>query len=293
MMHIHSRKSAFTLIELLVVIAIIAILAAILFPVFAQAKEAAKRTQCLSNTKQMATGIYMYAGDYDDTTMMMGSGDFSTRLYPYVKNSDVFLCPDRDGTDAVEAPDGVNNTRKSVAYGYNWGPIQRRGGGMVLGQQYVSGNSGPKYIPGISMTSIASPAQLVAVGDSYDTPRITGTWTFLLCTWNGVTNSTLRHGANFNWAFADGHSKLIKMVAGWMNGAERGSFAMPANATQASWWCADPSQTYDGQGSNAAANDGIPVPLMPCGQYGAYIQANYPACPSGGNAAGGQCMMPN
>src|ERR1700747_1676529 len=62
-----SQKSAFTLIELLVVIAIIAILAAILFPVFAQAKEAAKKTSCLSNTKQIALGLYMYAGDFDDT----------------------------------------------------------------------------------------------------------------------------------------------------------------------------------------------------------------------------------
>ena len=60
-------KKAFTLIELLVVIAIIAILAAILFPVFAQAKVAAKKTSDLSNMKQMATSTYMYYGDYDDT----------------------------------------------------------------------------------------------------------------------------------------------------------------------------------------------------------------------------------
>ena len=60
-------RKAFTLIELLVVIAIIAILAAILFPVFAQAKAAAKRSACLSNMKQVGTGLYLYAGDYDDT----------------------------------------------------------------------------------------------------------------------------------------------------------------------------------------------------------------------------------
>jgi len=291
-MHMSSRKTAFTLIELLVVIAIIAILAAILFPVFAQAKEAAKRTSCLNNVKQLATANFMYAGDYDDTTMHMGSGDMSTRIYPYVKNSGVFLCPDRQDTDAIEAPDGVNPTKFSVGYGYNWGPIQRRGGGMILGQVYVNGVSGEKYLPGISMTSIQSPAQLVAFGDSYDTPRITATWTFLLCTWTGTTNSTLRHGANFNWAFADGHAKLIKMVAGWVNGAERGSFAMPANSQQASWWCADPTQTYDGDGSNAAANDGVPIPLMACGLYGQYINQHFPPCPTNGNVSGGNCMMP-
>jgi len=287
-------RKAFTLIELLVVIAIIAILAAILFPVFAQAKEAAKRTQCLSNVKQLSTANFMYVNDYDDTSMNMGSGDFANRLYPYVKSEDLFLCPERLDSDAVEAVDGVNNTKRSLGYGYNWGPIQRRGGGMLLGQQYVSGTSGPKFIPGISMTSIVSPAQMVAFGDSYDTPRITSTWTFLLCAWNGNTNSTLRHGANFNFAFADGHAKLIKMVAGWMNGAERGSFAMPANATQSSYWCADPNQTYDGQGGDAAANDGVKaIPLMPCGQYGPYIVANFPPCPTNGNVPGGQCMMPN
>jgi len=63
------RNKAFTLIELLVVIAIIAILAAILFPVFAQAKEAAKKTQCLSNVKNLATAQQLYGGDYDDTVL--------------------------------------------------------------------------------------------------------------------------------------------------------------------------------------------------------------------------------
>ncbi len=68
------RRKAFTLIELLVVIAIIAILAAILFPVFAQAKAAAKKTQDLSNVKQIATASIMYSGDYDDTFVANGEG---------------------------------------------------------------------------------------------------------------------------------------------------------------------------------------------------------------------------
>jgi len=74
-------KKAFTLIELLVVIAIIAILAAILFPVFAQAKEAAKKTQSISNAKQMGTSLMIYTGDYDDLFPTTNSFNFSTGAY--------------------------------------------------------------------------------------------------------------------------------------------------------------------------------------------------------------------
>jgi prepilin-type N-terminal cleavage/methylation domain-containing protein/prepilin-type processing-associated H-X9-DG protein len=98
-----SRK-AFTLIELLVVIAIIAILAAILFPVFAQAKESAKRIACLSNAKQMGTSIQMYVADYDDTYSSAyyypndsnssgGYAQWSGLLQPYIKTWNIFICP--------------------------------------------------------------------------------------------------------------------------------------------------------------------------------------------------------
>jgi prepilin-type N-terminal cleavage/methylation domain-containing protein/prepilin-type processing-associated H-X9-DG protein len=110
------RKLGFTLIELLVVIAIIAILAAILFPVFARARENARRASCSSNLKQLGLAMMQYSQDYDeklpslngplyvDTTM----GDFNkrstgetqhgwaTRIYPYVKNSQVYVCPSND-----------------------------------------------------------------------------------------------------------------------------------------------------------------------------------------------------
>src|SRR5580658_6158967 len=75
-MNTRSSRKAFTLIELLVVIAIIAILAAILFPVFAQAKEAAKKTTCLSNTQQLNNAWIMYATDYDDTWVTTGKQYF-------------------------------------------------------------------------------------------------------------------------------------------------------------------------------------------------------------------------
>src|SRR5512140_3644422 len=105
------RKKGFTLIELLVVIAIIAILAAILFPVFAQARAKARQTTCLSNLKQLALAGIMYTGDYDGMLPGIGSApsafcsssanylrlhdmEWPTKLYPYVKSFNLFQCPD-------------------------------------------------------------------------------------------------------------------------------------------------------------------------------------------------------
>lgn len=94
-------RKGFTLIELLVVIAIIAILAAILFPVFAKAREKAKQTQCLSNVKQVMLGSLMYAQDYEDhLPSRMGEGPFvwpMDLVIPYVKNSEIFTCPKTAG----------------------------------------------------------------------------------------------------------------------------------------------------------------------------------------------------
>ena len=90
------KRKGFTLIELLVVIAIIAILAAILFPVFAQAREKARQTSCLSNMKQLGLGILMYAQDYDNTTPCTLDNEpyvFMTRTQPYLKNRQIEKCP--------------------------------------------------------------------------------------------------------------------------------------------------------------------------------------------------------
>jgi prepilin-type N-terminal cleavage/methylation domain-containing protein/prepilin-type processing-associated H-X9-DG protein len=98
-----TRKQGFTLIELLVVIAIIAILAAILFPVFARARENARRASCISNFKQLGLGIMQYTQDYDEnmpanwytSTAYNGAGFYTWRwmIYPYVKSEQVYFCP--------------------------------------------------------------------------------------------------------------------------------------------------------------------------------------------------------
>ncbi len=104
---------AFTLIELLVVIAIIAILAAILFPVFAQAKAAAKRTQSLSNVKQIGTGMQIYMTDHDDTTpstyVFAGgrSVDIYQTLQPYMKNMQIFFSPEMEPKCSRWEPPGL------------------------------------------------------------------------------------------------------------------------------------------------------------------------------------------
>lgn len=124
------RNSAFTLIELLVVIAIIAILAAILFPVFAQAREKARQTSCLSNMKQIGTASMMYVQDYDETYMVASTlvtppstyQDWRAMLVPYIKNGNpgqvsatdktivggVFSCPSvPDGVRTLGAHSGI------------------------------------------------------------------------------------------------------------------------------------------------------------------------------------------
>jgi prepilin-type N-terminal cleavage/methylation domain-containing protein/prepilin-type processing-associated H-X9-DG protein len=135
-------REGFTLIELLVVIAIIAILAAILFPVFARAREKARQSSCLSNVKQMMTAVHMYIQDYDERTPLRASytdemdvldpedggndADYSKIywfecIYPYVKNAQIFSCPSHSDTQIhsggstpnkgklhPEFPDGVN-----------------------------------------------------------------------------------------------------------------------------------------------------------------------------------------
>jgi len=247
-------KRAFTLIELLVVIAIIAILAAILFPVFAQAKEAAKRTVCLSNAKQAGLAFVMYYGDNDDTSPTVNEyynydnpggtsvWDYWQLVQPYAKNTGLFVCPD-DQFKGCDALSGLKPTAPNggcISYGSNWGPMQSFNSGTSEGGLYGpplnngnwsppqnGGPNGTYYaytIPGISMTTINQPASMFAIGESADTPFYTMCMGSILSRYNysgGVisSNSGLRHGGKFQVNYVDGHAKMLPFVgANWTGG---------------------------------------------------------------------------
>jgi prepilin-type N-terminal cleavage/methylation domain-containing protein/prepilin-type processing-associated H-X9-DG protein len=280
-------RKAFTLIELLVVIAIIAILAAILFPVFAQAKEAAKKTQGLSNAKQIGTAMQLYVADYDDTTPSPhfipananlpqgGTVDVYQMLHPYTKNMGIFWSPvwnekrsscNNDNTPTGYFRPGAEDINRCVGYGYNWGFGIWAGGGLVGFER--SNPDGSTVLPGLSMTSSESPAGMAAFADTYNGRRYTmSAIGSILQYYNGARRVTsLRHGGNLNVTFMDGHAKSTPSAVWTFNPATptvgEGTIWMPAN--RSSWhefWCISPSYTVK------PANVSVPLPDMPCSQF--------------------------
>lgn len=164
-----NKIRAFTLIELLVVIAIIAILAAILFPVFAQAKQAAKKTQSLSNVKQLGLGQLMYSGDSDDTFAQSeyGSGDshftWATAIYPYLKSGDKKVSS--TGVDQNFAQEGIFRSPgnpKASRPGFSTGASFSYGVHMGL---FVNNfdNFGGAANPGVSQSVVDSAADKIVM----------------------------------------------------------------------------------------------------------------------------------
>lgn len=208
------RTRGFTLIELLVVIAIIAILAAILFPVFARARENARKSTCQSNLKQIGTAFNMYLQDYDGmhVTYYGGTLLWVEKVEPYVKNSGVFLCPSRTGwytpstacASSNHPPESnYRNQGKVVSYGHN---ICGEGYGEMNG---VSGSQTFGLGGGFSDSQVQFPADTIAAGDGV-CPRWRGKDHIDL--FNSGSASYVRHMDGSNFLFADGHVKWLKKV---------------------------------------------------------------------------------
>lgn len=213
------RNSAFTLIELLVVIAIIAILAAILFPVFAQAKEAAKKTSSISNVKQLGTSTNMYLTDNDDIFPMSEYGGWTTPyipwttvLYPYVKNGDYGQNPNEPtvttprsyGNNGIFRSPG--NPRDQIAVPKNHeGSFSYGVHHSIFANDYGHDGSDPNVNRSLSQTQIDSVADKIMMmekgtnnpGAGWNYPWFMDwqqQWVGAICTTPGDPNTVYRDG---------------------------------------------------------------------------------------------------
>ncbi len=259
------QERAFTLIELLVVIAIIAILAAILFPVFAQAREQARKATCVSNLKQLTLSWLMYTQDYDETWVTTGKGypdnsdrsqcdndgsdrrDANYLVQPYVKNFNIFFCPDR----TIPGPEPtfkspINPEGKWIGYGMNYGPYHNRNGyGLFrISTKYTPGDywQGCRhYYPGRPLAEILTPAEMIAQADTNDSPQYT------LSPYDqnqtGSPLSEIRHNGLYSVSFVDGHAKSWKWKPYTFDGTAGDFELQPSDAKNLLDFCYNPDAT--------------------------------------------------
>ncbi len=200
------RRRGFTLIELLVVIAIIAILAAILFPVFAQAREKARGTTCLSNNKQIMLGELMYIQDYDETHSFAWGWDsdwkpWHKQIDPYVKNQQLWHCPSDAWSRGGATP---------VSYSQNFRWPEGSWGWSSTSYSYLMSPAAS------AEASIGSPATTIFVAErpnwyhQWDQGWATEVfWDYSEFTMTG--GGSTQHSLGGNYALCDGHAKWMRI----------------------------------------------------------------------------------
>jgi prepilin-type N-terminal cleavage/methylation domain-containing protein/prepilin-type processing-associated H-X9-DG protein len=237
-----NHRSAFTLIELLVVIAIIAILAAILFPVFAKAREKARQTACLANEKQIGLGLMQYIQDYDETYPLSVSASsvgtnvsYRQLIQPYMKSVQVLICSSNPNNSQITHNAVDNFPATYVSYAANCShtdDAQNPATTTGLGVMSCSGAAVWDSLIQVPAETIAV-TEFTAINSQFD---IRNTARSGVETDNTNANGYLFSGHNgmSNFLFADGHAKAMKPTA-TVNECNPGS----CTPTQKNLWARD------------------------------------------------------